>query len=70
MYDENFYDSERGLKGGGVHPDFFVKFDLEIAIDQQTKACDQTLCWFFAIIWTQNPQLGIYWVDDHRECVV
>ena len=24
----------------GVHPDFFVKFDLEIAIDQQTRACD------------------------------
>ena len=27
---------------GGVHPDFFVKFDLEIAIDQQTRACDRT----------------------------
>ena len=24
----------------GVHPDFFVKLDLEIAIDQQTRACD------------------------------
>ena len=28
--------------GGGVHPDFFVKIDLEIAIDQQTRACDRT----------------------------
>ena len=27
---------------GGVHLDFFVKFDLEIAIDQQTRACDRT----------------------------
>ena len=25
-----------------IHPDFFVKFDLEIAFDQQTKACDRT----------------------------
>ena len=25
-----------------IHPDFFVKFDFEIAIDQQTKACDRT----------------------------
>ena len=31
-----------GRGGGGVRPDFFVKFDLEIAIDQQTRACDQT----------------------------
>ena len=28
--------------GGGVRPDFFVKFDLEIAIDQHTRACDRT----------------------------
>ena len=26
----------------GVLPDFFVKFDLEIAIVQQTRACDRT----------------------------
>ena len=26
----------------GVHPDFLVKFDFEIAFDQQTRACDQT----------------------------
>ena len=25
-----------------VPHDFFVKFDLEIAIDQQTRACDRT----------------------------
>ena len=31
-----------GELGGGVHPDFFVKFDLEIAIDQHTRACDRT----------------------------
>ena len=31
-----------GGGGGGGHPDFFVKFDLEIAIDQQTRACDRT----------------------------
>ena len=24
-----------------IHYDFFVKFDLEIAIDQQTRACDR-----------------------------
>ena len=34
--------NNHNLRGGGVHPDFFVKLDLEIAIDQQTKACDQT----------------------------
>ena len=28
--------------GGGVHPDFFVKLDFEITVDQQTRACDQT----------------------------
>ena len=26
----------------GVHPDFFVKFDFEIGVDQQTRARDQT----------------------------
>ena len=30
------------LKGGGVHPDYFVKLDFEIAVDQQTKARVQT----------------------------
>ena len=30
------------VKGGGVHPDFFVKLDFEIAVDQQTRAHDQT----------------------------
>ena len=31
------------LRGrGGGHPDFFVKLDFEIAVDQQTKAHDQT----------------------------
>ena len=29
----------RGGGGGGVHPDF-LKFDFEIAVDQQTKAHD------------------------------
>ena len=28
--------------GGGVHPDYFVKLDFEIAVDQQTRARDQT----------------------------
>ena len=28
--------------GGGVHPDYFVKLDFEIAVDQQTRACDRT----------------------------
>ena len=32
------------LKGGGrgVHPDYFVKLDFEIAVDQQTRARDRT----------------------------
>ena len=30
------------LRGGGVHPDNFVKLDFEIAVDQQTRARDQT----------------------------
>ena len=30
------------LKGGGVHPDYFVKLDFEIAVDQQTWARDRT----------------------------
>ena len=25
------------LRGGGVHPDYFVKLDFEIAVDQQTR---------------------------------
>ena len=27
---------------GGVHPDYFVKLDFEIAVDQQTRARDWT----------------------------
>ena len=30
-----------GGGGGGVHPDFFVKLDFEIAVDQQTSALDR-----------------------------
>ena len=32
----------KSLKGGGVHPDYFVKLDFEIAVDQQTRARDRT----------------------------
>ena len=28
--------------GGGVRPDYFVKLDFEIAVDQQTRTRDQT----------------------------
>ena len=35
------FDSLRG-GGGGVHPDYFVKLDFEIAVDQQTRARDRT----------------------------
>ena len=34
------YISFRG--GGGVHPDYFVQLDFEIAVDQQTRARDRT----------------------------
>ena len=27
---------------GGVHPNYFVKLDFEIAVDQQTRARDRT----------------------------
>ena len=27
---------------GGVHPDYFVKLDFEIAVDQQSRARDRT----------------------------
>ena len=30
------------LKGGGVHPDFFVKLGFEITVDQQTRTSDRT----------------------------
>ena len=30
------------IKRGGVHPDYFVKLDFEIAVDQQTRAHDRT----------------------------
>ena len=35
------YTSFKG-GGGGVHPDYFVKLDFEIAVDQQTRARDRT----------------------------
>ena len=35
-----------GGGGGGVHPDYFVKLDFEIAVDQQTRACDRTFVGF------------------------
>ena len=31
-----------GGGGEGVHPDYFVKLDFEIAVDQQTRARDRT----------------------------
>ena len=34
--------SIKGGGGGGVHPDFFVKLDFKIAVDQQTRAHIQT----------------------------
>ena len=34
-----FVGSLRG--GGGVHPDFFVELDFEIAVVQQTRARDR-----------------------------
>ena len=43
------FDFSRYLKnqmrifwGGGGHPDYFVKLYFEIAVDQQTRARDQT----------------------------
>ena len=30
------------VEGGGVHPDYFVKLDFEIAVDQKTRARDRT----------------------------
>ena len=35
-----FNDHLRGGGGGGVRPDYFVKLDFEIAVDQQTSARD------------------------------
>ena len=32
----------KGGGGGGVHPDYFVKLDFEIAVEQQTRARDRT----------------------------
>ena len=31
-----------GGGGGGGHPDFFVKLDFEIAVEQQTRGRDRT----------------------------
>ena len=39
---DNIYSSVKGGGGGGVHPDYFVKLDFEIAVDQQTRARDRT----------------------------
>ena len=38
----NNYRNGKQLRRG-VHPDFFVKLDFEIAVDQQTRAHDQTV---------------------------
>ena len=38
----NTYLRGGGGGGGGVHPDYFVKLDFEIAVDQQTRARDRT----------------------------
>ena len=39
----NFVELARLIKGGGgVHPDYFVKLDFEITVDQQTRARDRT----------------------------
>ena len=37
----HFVQALRG-GGGGGHPDYFVKLDFEIAVDQQTSARDRT----------------------------
>ena len=37
------YSSLRGGGGGGVHPDFFVKLDFEIAVGIKTKAMTELL---------------------------
>ena len=37
-----YQKSDLQIKGEGVHPFFFVKLDFEIAVDQQTKAHNQT----------------------------
>ena len=44
MYDFSFCLHIKYIKGGGGggSPIFFVKLDFEIAVDQQTRACDQT----------------------------
>ena len=40
LFNSSQLTSVRAKKSGC--PDFFVKFDLEIAIDQHTRACDRT----------------------------
>ena len=32
----------RNQWGAGVHPDFFVRLHFEIAVDQKSRACEQT----------------------------
>ena len=43
-FGKTFYDLRGGGGGGGggAQPDFFVKLDFKIAVDQQTRAHDQT----------------------------
>ena len=38
----SFFPDLYCLRGRVVHPDFFVKLDFEIAVDQQIRANDQT----------------------------
>ena len=38
----NVLDYLEAIGWGGVHPDYFVKLDFEIAVDQQTRARDRT----------------------------
>ena len=40
MYNSKAFFLLRGGGGGGVHPDYFVNLDFEIAVDQQTRARD------------------------------
>ena len=41
--------------GGGGHPDFIEKLDFEVAVEQQTRARDQT---FEGVPVTATPMFG------------
>ena len=41
-FDMSLFVALKGGGGGGVHPDYFVKLDFEIGVDQQTRARDRT----------------------------